>query len=172
MKTKDLTIVSLYSVIIIVSSWITIPFAIPFTLQTFAIFFALETLGGKKGGLSVLIFELIGLIGVPVFSGFTGGFGSFLGPTGGFLMGFLVVSFAYLVSDRFVKRNFIARIVRTAICLLLLYVCGTLHYTYTMHVTIKEAWLVTVLPFILFDLLKIVLAYWVSRKVRKLSYIQ
>lgn len=149
-----------------------VPFVIPFTLQTFAIFFALETLGGKKGGLSVLIFELIGLIGLPVFSGFSGGFGSFLGPTGGFLIGFLVVSLVYLVSDKFSFSKRSARIIRMAVSLIILYACGTLHYSYILHVTIKEAWLVTVLPFVLFDILKLALSYLVSDKVRKLSYMQ
>ena len=66
-----------------------IPTTVPFTLQTCAVFLAVGVLGGKRGTLSILIYLLLGAIGVPVFAGFTGGIGIVLGTTGGYIIGFL-----------------------------------------------------------------------------------
>ena len=88
MKTIDLAYMALGAVIIAVCSWISIPTVVPFTLQTFAVFSVLGLLGGKRGTISVLIYILLGAVGVPVFAGFSGGFGVILGPTGGYIIGF------------------------------------------------------------------------------------
>ena len=60
------------AVVICICSWITVPFAVPFTMQTFAVFRALLLLGGKLGTFSVVIYILMGMAGLPVFSGFRG----------------------------------------------------------------------------------------------------
>ena len=73
-----------------ICSWISIPLTVPFTLQTFAVFVTLGILGGKRGTLSILVFLLLGAIGVPVFAGFTGGMGILLGNTGGYIIGFIL----------------------------------------------------------------------------------
>ena len=62
---------------------------VPFTLQTFAVFLAVGVLGGKRGSLAVLIYILLGAVGIPVFAGFSGGIGQLLGNTGGYIIGFL-----------------------------------------------------------------------------------
>ena len=64
--------IALFAAIIAVCSWIQIPMTVPFTMQTFAVFCALATLGGKGGTISVLIYIVLGAVGVPVFAGFTG----------------------------------------------------------------------------------------------------
>ena len=92
-KTEKLTIldmafIALFAVIIAVCSWISIPAAVPFTLQTFAVFTAVGVLGGKRGTLCVLVYLLLGAFGVPVFAGFSGGLGAVFGMTGGYLFGF------------------------------------------------------------------------------------
>ena len=67
--------IALFAAIIAVCSWIQIPMTVPFTMQTFAVFCALATLGGKGGTISILIYIVLGAVGVPVFAGFTGGIG-------------------------------------------------------------------------------------------------
>ena len=62
---------------------------VPFTLQTFGVFMAVGVLGGKRGSLAVLVYILLGVIGVPVFAGFSGGLGILLNNTGGYIIGFL-----------------------------------------------------------------------------------
>lgn len=71
--------IALFAAIIAVCSWIQIPMTVPFTMQTFAVFCALATLGGKGGTISVLIYIVLGAVGVPVFAGFTGGVGILFG---------------------------------------------------------------------------------------------
>ena len=81
--------IALFAAIIAVCSWIQIPMTVPFTMQTFAVFCALATLGGKGGTISILIYIVLGAVGVPVFAGFTGGIGILFGTTGGYIIGFL-----------------------------------------------------------------------------------
>ncbi|MEI3229118.1 MAG: biotin transporter BioY [Lachnospiraceae bacterium] len=88
-KTRDMVYIAIFAVLIAICSWISIPTTVPFTLQTFAVFLAVGVLGGKRGTLSILIYLLLGAIGVPVFAGFTGGIGIVLGTTGGYIIGFL-----------------------------------------------------------------------------------
>ena len=80
---KDMAYIALLVVLIAVCSWISIPSVVPFTMQTFGVFCAVGLLGGFRGTVAVLIYILMGLIGLPVFSNFNGGAGYLMGPTGG-----------------------------------------------------------------------------------------
>ena len=72
--TRDLSFIALMTALMAVCSWITIPFSlVPFTLQTFAVFTALALLGGRRGTLTILLYLCLGLVGLPVFAGFSGG---------------------------------------------------------------------------------------------------
>ena len=88
-KTLDMVYIAIFAVIIAVCSWISVPMVVPFTLQTFGVFCAVGLLGGKRGTLSVLIYVLLGAVGVPVFAGFSSGIGTLFGVTGGYIMGFI-----------------------------------------------------------------------------------
>lgn len=88
-KTYDMVYIAVFAVLIAICSWISIPMTVPFTLQTFAVFLAVGVLGGKRGSLAVLIYILLGAVGIPVFAGFSGGIGQLLGNTGGYIIGFL-----------------------------------------------------------------------------------
>lgn len=88
----DLTLIALFTAVMAICSWISIPTAVPFTLQTLGVFLACGLLGGKRGTITVCVYLLLGVIGIPVFSGFTGGIGHLLGPTGGYIIGFLFSS--------------------------------------------------------------------------------
>ena len=85
-KTYDLAYIAIFAVLIAICSWISIPMTVPFTLQTFGVFMAVGVLGGKRGSLAVLVYILLGAIGVPVFAGFSGGLGILLNNTGGYMM--------------------------------------------------------------------------------------
>ena len=88
-KTYDMVYIGIFTVLIAVCSWISIPAAVPFTLQTFGVFMAVEVLGGKRGTMAVLVYILMGAVGLPVFAGFQGGIGIIFNTTGGYIVGFL-----------------------------------------------------------------------------------
>ena len=70
-KTYDIVYIGVFAVLIAICSWISIPTVVPFTLQTFAVFLTVSVLGGKRGSLTVLVYVLLGAIGIPVFANFT-----------------------------------------------------------------------------------------------------
>ena len=91
-STRDLCFCAIGAALIAVCAWISIPAEVPFTLQTFAIFAVCGLLGGRRGTVSVLVYLLLGAVGLPVFSGFRGGLGALLGTTGGYILGFLALA--------------------------------------------------------------------------------
>ena len=96
MKLRDMTQCGLFAALLSVCAWLSLPIAdIAFTLQTFGVLLTLALLGGKKGTLSIFLYLLLGAVGLPVFTGFQGGIGVLLGPTGGYLVGFLFSGLAY-----------------------------------------------------------------------------
>ena len=99
-KTQALTRTAMGAVIIALCSWISIPAAVPFTLQTFGIFLVLAALGSRQGSVAVAVYILLGLIGLPVFAGFSGGPGALLGPTGGYIVGFAFIGPTCMLADR------------------------------------------------------------------------
>ena len=84
-KTTDLVFIAAGAALITICSWISIPTAVPFTLQTFAVFVVLLILGGERGTLSTIVYVIMGAVGIPVFSGFKGGLGVLFGKTGGYI---------------------------------------------------------------------------------------
>lgn len=89
MKTRDMAYISISAALIALCAWLSVPAAIPFTMQTFAVFAAAGTLGARRGAAALGLYILLGALGLPVFSGFQGGVGALLGATGGYIVGFL-----------------------------------------------------------------------------------
>ena len=88
---RDMIYIALMAVVLALCSWISVPSVVPFTMQTFAVFCALLLLGGRRGFFAVLLYILLAAVGLPVLSGFRGGIGALLGPTGGYA-GYTVLS--------------------------------------------------------------------------------
>ena len=169
-KVLDMVYIAIGAALITICSWINIPTAVPFTLQTFAVFFVLLTLGGERGTIATLVYVLLGAIGVPVFAGFSGGIGVLLGNTGGYIIGFLFTGLIYILFTKLFGKNIVIKIVALVIGLAVCYAFGTAWF---MNVYIKssgEVGLLTVLgwcvfPFIIPDLLKLVLAVVISKRI-------
>lgn len=90
-RTRSVAFIGLTIAIIAVSAWITVPLGpIPFTLQMFAITFAIVVLQPREAIAAICGYLLLGALGVPVFSGMRGGLGVLAGPTGGFLWGYIL----------------------------------------------------------------------------------
>ncbi len=167
MKTKELSFIAIFSVIIAVCSLISIPSAVPFTLQTFAVFLALILLGSKRAFYSILCFIFMGVIGLPVFAGGKAGIAALMGPTGGYIIGFLMMPAVYAIFEKNEKMLIPAMILG----LLILYVFGTAWFMIVYTSTKGEVALAkvlgwTVLPFIIPDLLKLFLAFILSKRLK------
>ncbi|MBP5250511.1 MAG: biotin transporter BioY, partial [Lachnospiraceae bacterium] len=102
----NMIFIAMMAAIMAVCAWITIPAAVPFTLQTFAVFLAICVLGGKNGTIAVFVYILLGAVGLPVFSGFKGGVGVLLGNTGGYIIGFLFSALVMWLLEGIFGRKF------------------------------------------------------------------
>ena len=174
-KTLDMVYIAIGAALIAVCSMISIPTVVPFTLQTFAVFTVLSLLDGKRGTLSVVVYILMGAVGLPVFSGFKGGIGVLFGNTGGYILGFVFMGLIYMLLLTLSGKNSGHKLLTEAAVLLLgLLVCyafGTAWFMVLYLKTTGEVGLRTVLswcvfPFIIPDLLKLAIALFISRRVR------
>ena len=171
-KTLDMVYVAMCAIMIAVCSWISIPMLVPVTLQTFGVFLTVGVLGGKRGSLAVLTYLLLGTVGIPVFSGFTGGIGSLLGSTGGYIIGFLFAALVMWGMEQFLGKKRWALILSMVLGLLVCYVFGTIWFivVYTNNTGEVAVWTALgwcVFPYIIPDILKIVVALTVCKKLAK-----
>lgn len=157
-KTYMLTVTALMTAVTCVLAPMSVPIGpVPISLTNLAIYFALYLLGWKMGTVSYIVYLIIGIVGVPVFSGFTGGLAKFLGPTGGYIIGFIPMAIiAGLVIEKSGSRilHFIAMVVGTAVC----YAFGTAWFCVVMKSDVAAALGMCVFPFIPGDIAKIVIA--------------
>lgn len=167
---KDMAYIALMVVLISVCSWISIPSVlsmVPFTLQTFGVFCAVGLLGGWRGTVAVLIYILMGLAGLPVFSGFGGGVGYIMGPTGGYIVGFLFTALVYWLFETLLGRSLLCRIVAMVLGLAACYAFGTLWFVEVYSkangpISVAAALAMCVFPFLLPDAIKIFLALLIT----------
>ena len=172
MKTLDLVYIALGAVLIAVCTWLSIPAAVPFTMQTFAVFCVLRILGGKRGLAAILVYLLLGAAGLPVFSGFRAGFGAILGTTGGYMVGFIFIGLIYWLAEALLDKKLWIEITAMALGLLVMYAFGTAWFMAVYARTsgavgVGTALTWCVLPFIVPDLVKMALAVVLSHRVRK-----
>lgn len=169
-RTLDIALIAVGAALIAVCSWIMIPMTVSFTMQTFAIFFLLVLLGGKRGTASVLVYLLLGAAGVPVFAGFSGGLGVLIGNNGGYLVGFLWMGLIYWMAERCFGAKLLVQIAALVLGLAVLYAFGTVWFMAVYTSVNGAVGLGTVLawcvfPFILPDLAKLALAIALARRV-------
>lgn len=172
MKTKDLTLMGLCVAILAICSWLTIPATVPFTLQTFAVFFILLVIGGKRGTITILTYILLGLVGVPVFSGFKGGPSVLFGTTGGYILGFLLTGLIFWIFERLVGKQLWMKILALLIGLAVCYTFGTVWFVWLYgknveQITMGAALLMCVVPFLIPDAIKLAVAVALSGRIRK-----
>ena len=168
-KTYDMVYIAVFAVLIAICSWISIPTTVPFTLQTFAVFLAVGVLGGKRGSLSVLIYILLGAVGIPVFAGFSGGFGILLGSTGGYIIGFLFSALLMWGMEALLGKKTWVLGLSMVLGLIVCYAIGTVWFmaVYTKNsgpVGLAAVLSWCVIPFIIPDLIKIALALVLSKR--------
>lgn len=172
MKTLDMAYIGLFAVVIAICSWISIPTVVPFTLQTFAVFLAVAVLGGKRGALSVIVYVLLGAVGLPVFSGFKGGIGVLLNTTGGYIIGFIFSALLMWAFEKAFGKKAWALILSMILALALCYAFGTIWFMIVYANNVGAVGLSAVLgwcviPFVIPDLIKIALAFILSIRISR-----
>ena len=168
MKVKTMVQCALFSALLCICAWLSIPAGnVVFTMQTFGVFLSLLLLGGKRGTLTVLVYLLLGAVGLPVFSGFRGGVGVLLGPTGGYLWGFALMAVSYWLVCASSKNWALAAVVGLIVC----YITGICQAAfYFGQDAIVAVVLQSVVPYVIPDGLKLILALLCARKLKRFVY--
>ncbi|MCR5835297.1 MAG: biotin transporter BioY [Lachnospiraceae bacterium] len=169
---KDITLIAMFAAFIAVCSYISIPLGpVPFTLQTFAVFVVAAILGTKRGTLTVIIYILVGAIGIPVFNG-AGGVGVLAGSTGGYILGFILTALTVGLMNDYIKlKNHGARMALMAGSMLigdvLCFIVGTIHFMNLTEMNLATSLSYCVIPFIIPDIAKIIVATIFVDRVKK-----
>ncbi len=168
---RRLTAVSLFSVLIIIGTLISIPIAgIPFTLQTFMVVLISLLLGPIYGTLSILLYISLIIIGMPVASGGRGGIQVILGPTGGFIVGFILTSIVAGLGSKYINivdnKSKILLYLISIIAILSVYLIGLPWYSFVAGITLMDA-IISMSFFYIFDILKAIFATIIYESVRK-----
>lgn len=168
-RAKSAAFVGLSVALVAISAWVVVPIGpIPFTLQMFAIPLIICILSPSQAVAAIFAYVLLGAIGVPVFSGFRGGIGVLMGPTGGFLLGYLVAvpaaaGFLWLAKSRVSHKShkravFVCEVAAGLVFTLVAYLAGWVQYSLVAGISMEAAFFTSVAPFIVPDIIKVVLA--------------
>ncbi|APC38918.1 biotin transporter BioY [Clostridium estertheticum] len=163
-----LTLIGVMAAVICILGPLSLPIGIvPISLTNLAIYFSVYVLGQKRGTLSYIVYLFIGLVGLPVFSGFSGGFTKLFGPTGGYLIGFIFMAFiSGIFIDKFSNKIymcFLGMILGTIVT----YIFGTAWLAYQLNMTFNASLAIGVIPFILGDIVKMVIASLIGPQIKK-----
>ena len=169
--TRDITMIAQCAALMAICSWISIPAAVPFTMQTFGVFLSVGLLGGKRGTTAVLIYILLGAVGLPVFSGFTGGIGHLFGATGGYIIGFVFSALVMWLIEHLHGRSIKTLVLSMIAGLVTCYVFGTVWFMAVYAKDSGSIGLITALtwcvfPYVIPDAAKIALAAVLTRRIR------
>lgn len=161
--TRELCYIALFAAVIAISAWMAVPAALPFTMQTFAVFAAAGLLSTKCAVAAVITYVALGAAGLPVFTGFAGGIGIFATVNGGFILGFIP---AVLICGLLIKKAF-PKILAMCTGLLVCYLFGSAWFCMLNGASFFAALTATVLPYLPFDIIKIMLAALTARKLKR-----
>ncbi len=161
---KQITRIGLFTALTIVLSQLSIPmpYGVPMTLQTFIIPLVALLLGKKEGTLVATIYILLGLVGFPVFAGFSGGASIFFGPTGGFIFSFPLMAYCSGVAKE--KSSSVQVITWLLLGSIVNYVVGMVYFSFVTSSSLVVAFTACVLPFIPTAIIKILLVFLLGKK--------
>lgn len=153
--TRDLALSAIFAALIGILSQFTIPLGtIPLTLQTFAVGLVVTILGTRNGTVAVCIYLIMGMIGIPVFAGGSSGFGALLGPTGGFLIGFIFNALSTGIIINKTKSDYLWAIIANIIGSFVTLFFGTIWLKYNLDLSWTKGFAAGFTPFILPGLIK------------------
>ncbi len=167
-RVRNMAAVAVMTALMCVLGPLSVPVGpVPFSLQVFVVYLSVYALGARRGALAVVLYLLIGCVGLPVFSGFAGGPGKLFGPTGGFLVGFVPLA---VVSGWFIDRwesNVVVQFAGMLLGLGTLYLFGAVWLAKVANLSFDTSMAAAVYPFVPVDALKIVLAILLGRVLRR-----
>lgn len=167
-RTYQLASAAIFAALLCILGPLSLPIGpVPISLATLIVYLAAYILGYKLGTISCIIYLLLGLVGLPVFSGYAGGIGKLAGPTGGYLIGYIPLAF---ITGLFVikgKGKLLAAVAGMVLGTAVLYLLGTIWFVLQMDYSVGQALAVCVIPFLLGDGIKIVIAALFGGTVRK-----
>lgn len=171
MKEKKFTIYQLTfiglmtAVLCVLSPWSVSIGPIPLSLATMVIYFTVYVIGEWAGTASVCLYILLGVTGLPVFSGGAGGLGKIAGPTGGYIVGYIFMALLGGLFIRLAKRNIWLTMLGWVAATAVLYAIGTAWYIYLTKSTLQHALLLCVYPFLPGDAVKIIAGTLIGKAV-------
>lgn len=165
---RQMTLISLFAALTVVGAFISIPlYPVPLTLQTLFNLLAGMTLGSIMGASSQIIYVLLGVIGLPVFAGFKAGIGILFGPTGGFLLGFIISAFIVgKIMELKNEKNIFYYLLAGLTGTMIIYTIGVTQLSLVTGIGIKKAITVGMLPFLPGDILKVIAASFIASKLK------
>ena len=167
---RELCYMALFTALIAACAQISIPLptGVPITLQTFAIMLAGIILGAKKGTIATLVYVLLAMVGTPILANATGGVGIVFGRTGGFILSFpimpLIIGFFNKIGED--KSNKFLLPIGIVLAVIINYICGMIYFSIITSSSLIVAFTACVLPFILGDTAKIVIAIILGKSVK------
>lgn len=168
MNTKSITRIAILTAVFSVVSAMVIPFGlVPISLSTLFLCIFSTLLKPKEIIISMILYLFIGIIGIPVFAGFQAGFSVIIGPTGGYLIGYVFAGFIMSLINFKISNKWIWP-VSFLIGILITYVFGTFHFMLVMNWTFKESIVITIYQFIVGDIIELIIAFIISIVLKKL----
>lgn len=168
LSTKEMTLIGMCAALMVIFSQLSFPLPfspVPVTMQIFGLVIISVVMGCRLGTISVIIFDVLGAIGLPVFSNFNGGFHVIVGPSGGYIIGFII--FAFLIGHASDRQNKILLFVTAYISLILQMFLGTLQLKIVTGMTMQGALIAGFYPFIIKDSIMVTIAILISLRVKK-----
>ena len=168
---RTLVTIGMFAAVLSVLSILSVPMpsGVPITLQTFAVALCGYVLGAKRGTATVLIYILLGTVGIPVFSGMHGGISWLVSYTGGFLWGFIFLAMLCGMAMR--KQHMALRIVLSGIGLMMCHMAGMIQFAVVADTAIEEAFVAVSAPYLIKDVISLVGAYAVATPIRRTIHI-
>ena len=167
LSTKSMTKIALVTAIMCILGPLSIPLPfspVPISLIQFSFYLAIFTLDYKKASIATIVYILLGTVGIPVFSSFGGGFSKLLGPTGGYIFGYVFITLigGYFLDNFYDNKPlvFLGIVLGNMIC----YVIGTFWLGYQGNMTFIEASMIGVVPYIIGDIIKICISMSIGYK--------
>lgn len=164
---KQQALVGLCTALMIIFAQISIPVpfsVVPITFQTFAVILIAVVLEEQLATRTLMVYTLLGVIGLPVFSGFSGGLTRVFGPTGGFILGFIVMAFVIGWCSKRGTKIFLW--CGTYIGIFVDYMMGVVQLAFITNMSIKEAIMVGAFPFLVKDIILAAVAIIVASRIK------